>query len=78
MQLRHEREAVRNNRNNPMNTQSNAIRELSNEECENISGGVGFLVAFAVLAGAAAAGSLLAVCTAPKEEVLVPDIKFPD
>ena len=61
-----------------MDIQANPMRELSPEESETVSGGVGFLAAFAVLAGAAAAGSLLAVCTAPKEEVLVPDIQFPD
>jgi lactobin A/cerein 7B family class IIb bacteriocin len=59
-----------------MNTQSNTIRELTNEECESTSGGLWFAVA--VLVGAAAAGSLLAVCTTEREEeVLVPDIQFP-
>ena len=58
-----------------MDTQSNDIRELSNDECESTSGGLWFAVA--VLVGAAAAGSLLAICTAPKEEVLVPVIQFP-
>ena len=59
-----------------MDAQSNAIRELSNEECESASGGLWFVVA--VLAGAAAAGAGLAILTAPQEEVLVPDIQFPD
>jgi lactobin A/cerein 7B family class IIb bacteriocin len=59
-----------------MNTQSNEIRELSNEECESTSGGLWFAVA--VLVGAAAGGSLLAYCTTPKkEEILIPDIQFP-
>jgi len=59
-----------------MDTQSNTIRELTNEECESTSGGLWFVVA--VLAGAAAAGSLLAYCTTPKkEEILIPDIQFP-
>jgi lactobin A/cerein 7B family class IIb bacteriocin len=58
-----------------MNTQSNTIRELTNEECESTSGGLWFAVA--VLVGTAA-GSLLAVCTTEREEeVLVPDIQFP-
>jgi lactobin A/cerein 7B family class IIb bacteriocin len=59
-----------------MNTQSNTIRELTNEECESTSGGLWFAVA--VLVGAAAAGSLLAYCTTEREEeVLIPDIQFP-
>ena len=59
-----------------MDVQSNAIRELSDEECESTSGGLWFAVA--ILVGAAAAGSLLAYCTAPKgEEILIPDIQFP-
>jgi len=59
-----------------MDAQSNTIRELTNEECESTSGGLWFAVA--VLVGAAAAGSLLAVCTTEREEeVLVPDIQFP-
>jgi hypothetical protein len=61
-----------------MNTQSSAIRELSAEECDTVAGGIGWFVAIAVLAGGAGAGALLAVCTAPEEEVLVPDIQFPD
>ena len=62
-----------------MDVQSNAVRELSNAECETIFGGVGWFVAIAVLAGAAATGSLLAYCTAAKEEEpLIPDIQFPD
>ncbi len=60
-----------------MDTQSNEIRELSNEECESASGGVAWFVAAAVLLGAAAGGSLLAYCTAKEEEVLIPDIQFP-
>lgn len=59
-----------------MNTQSETIRELTNEECESTSGGLWFVVA--VLAGAAAGGALLGYCTAPKkEEILIPDIQFP-
>ena len=59
-----------------MNTQSNEIRELSNDECESTSGGLWFAVA--VLVGAAAGGSLLAYCTtSKKEEILIPDIQFP-
>jgi lactobin A/cerein 7B family class IIb bacteriocin len=59
-----------------MDTQSNTIRELTNEECESTSGGLWFAVA--VLVGAAAAGSLLAYCTTEREEeVLIPDIQFP-
>jgi lactobin A/cerein 7B family class IIb bacteriocin len=61
-----------------MDTQTNEIRVLSTDECEDISGGVGPLFAALVLLGAAAGGSLLAYCTASKEEVLVPDIQFPD
>lgn len=61
-----------------MDAQTNEIRVLSVDECSEISGGVGPLVAAIVLLGAAAAGSLLAYCTASKEEVLVPDIQFPD
>ncbi len=60
-----------------MNTQSHEIRELSDDECENISGGFGWLVV-AIFAGAAAAGAALAIATAPEEEVLVPDIHLPD
>ncbi len=60
-----------------MDTPTLAIRELSSDECDATSGGLWFAVA--VLVGAAAAGSLLAVCTTPKkEEVLVPDIQFPN
>jgi len=59
-----------------MDVHSNAIRELSDEECESTAGGL--WLAVAILVGAAAAGSLLAYCTAPKgEEILIPDIQFP-
>jgi hypothetical protein len=61
-----------------MDITSNAIRELSDQECEDIAGGLGWLVVIAVLAGAAAAGSALAILTAPEEEVLVPNIQFPN
>jgi lactobin A/cerein 7B family class IIb bacteriocin len=62
-----------------MDTQSHGLRTLSTEECEIISGGVGWFVAALVLGGAAGAGTLLGYCTASKEEeVLVPKIQFPD
>ena len=61
-----------------MDVQSNPIRELSNEECESTSGGIGWFVIIAALAGGAATGSLLGYCTAAKdEEPLIPDIQFP-
>lgn len=60
-----------------MDMQTDAIRPLSNEECENTSGGLGWFVIIAALAGGAAGGSLLAYCTAAREEEpLIPDIKF--
>jgi hypothetical protein len=63
-----------------MDTQSNAIRPLSAEECDTVSGAVGSLVAFLVLAGGAAVGAgaaLLIYGGEEEEEVLVPDIQFP-
>jgi hypothetical protein len=61
-----------------MNVQTTDIRELSSQECESASGGVGLLAAVLVGIGAIAAGSLLAYCVTEKEEeVLVPDIQFP-
>ena len=61
-----------------MDTQTDAIRALSSEECENTAGGIGWFVIIAALAGGAASGSLLAYCTAAAEEKpLIPDIQFP-
>lgn len=62
-----------------MTMQSDSIRPLSDGECETISGGIGWFAVFAVLGGAAATGSILAICTTVKEEEpLIPNIQFPD
>ncbi len=60
-----------------MDMQSNEIRALSTDECDDVSGGVGWLVALAVLAGAAAIGSAVAILT-KEEKVLVPHLDLPD
>ena len=61
-----------------MNIQSNEIRALSDDVCNNVSGGIGWFVVFAVMAGSAGAGSLLAIATKSKQEVLVPKLDLPD
>jgi hypothetical protein len=53
-----------------------AIRELSAEECESASGGLGFLALGIALAIGAGAGVGLAFLL-HEEEVLVPVIQFP-
>ena len=74
----HSSNASVTNRSKPMDTQTDAIRALSSEECENTAGGIGWFVIIAALAGGAASGSLLAYCTAAAEEKpLIPDIQFP-
>jgi len=61
-----------------MDTQSNAIRQLSAEECDDVSGGIGPLAVFLALAGGAAVGAGAAwLIYGGEEEVLVPDIQFP-
>ena len=60
-----------------MENRSNAIRALSDDECDSASGGVGWFVAIAVWAGAAALGVGAAILTAFEEEVLVPTIELP-
>ena len=61
-----------------MDNQSGEIQALSDEQCEAVSGGIGWFVVFAVLAGSAGAGSALAILTKPKQEVLVPKLDLPD
>ncbi len=59
-----------------MTHRQDQIRALSPDEMNAASGGVGWFVALAVLAGSAALGAGLAVLT-KEDEVLVPDIKLP-
>ena len=62
-----------------MDIQSHEIPALSADECDAASGGIGWFVVFAVMAGSAAAGSALAILTTSKEEeVLVPKLDLPD
>ena len=60
-----------------MDIQSNEIRALSDDECNDVAGGVGWFVAIAVWAGSAALGSAAAILTTSRQEVLVPTIEFP-
>ena len=60
-----------------MDIQSNEIRALSDDECNEVGGGVAWFVAIAVWAGAAALGSAAAILTHSGQEVLVPTIEFP-
>jgi hypothetical protein len=62
-----------------MDIQSQDIRALSADECAAASGGLGWFVVIAVLAGSAGAGAALAILTKSKEEeVLVPKLDLPD
>lgn len=61
-----------------MNTTSNGVRALSSDECDDISGGVGWFVAIAVWAASAGVGAGLAILTYKEEEVLVPKLDLPD
>lgn len=54
------------------------VRALSSEECDDISGGVGWFLALAVLTASAGAGVALAILTKEDEEVLVPKLDLPD
>jgi hypothetical protein len=60
-----------------MDMQPAAIRELSGDECETVSGGLGFIALGIALAIGAGAGVGLAFYLDDEEEVLIPDIQFP-
>lgn len=61
-----------------MDMQATDIRTLSTDECDGVSGGLGWFALALALGGGAAVGITAAILTASKEEeVLVPKIEFP-
>lgn len=61
-----------------MDIQSEGIQELSKDECDDVSGGLGWFVVLAVMAGSAGVGVAAAILTKSKQEVLVPKLDLPD